>query len=188
MIKKYIKIFFDVICAALVLCLALFIFSSFKAKSDPKHVPGIGSLKFMYVLTGSMSPAIKPGDMIITKTVKMEELDKGDIITFRASGNTLVTHRITDKNPDGSFVTKGDANNVADLDLKANSENIVGKYVFKIPKGGYVTKFIQTPIGMVLFILIPVGVLAGGEIKNFLKEMDEEEKRKKEEKAEDIRG
>jgi len=164
----------DVICVGLILCLALFIYSSFKARSDPKHVPGIGSFKFMYVLTGSMSPVIEPGDMIITKAVKAEELNKGNIITFRASGNTLVTHRIIDTNSDGSFITKGDANNVEDIDLNANSENIVGKYVFRIPKGGYVIKFIQSPLGMMLFILIPIGVLAGGEIKNILKEMDKD--------------
>lgn len=182
------KILLDVICLGLILCLVLFIISSFKAKSDPKHVPGIGSFKFMYVLTGSMSPAINPGDMIITKTVDVDSLKEGDIITFRASGDTLVTHRIIDTNSDGSFITKGDANNVEDLDLNANSQNIVGKYVFRIPKGGYVTKFIQSPAGMIIFVLIPVGILAGGEIKKFLKEMDEEEKTKKEEKAEDTRG
>jgi len=44
----------------------------------------------MYVLTGSMSPAIKPGDMIITKTVKMEELDKGDIITMIPEWDDIV--------------------------------------------------------------------------------------------------
>lgn len=174
MIKKYIKILMDVICVGLILCLAFFIFSSFKVRSDPEHVPGIGSFKFMYVLTGSMSPIIEPGDMIITKAVKAEELNKGDIITFRASGNTLVTHRIIEKNLDGSFVTKGDANNVEDMDLKANGENLVGKYIFRIPKGGYITKFIQSPVGMILFILLPIGMLAGGEIKNFLKEVDKD--------------
>lgn len=142
----------------------------------------------MYVLTGSMSPAIEPGDLIIAKTADTDSLREGDIITFRASGSTLVTHRIIGTNPDGSFITKGDANNVEDLDLYANSQNIIGKYVLRIPKGGYIAKFIQSPIGMILFILIPVGVLASGEIKNFLKEMEKEEKKQKQSEKPDIRG
>ena len=184
--KKILKILLDVLCVALIICLAFFIISSFKAKSDPSHVPGIGSFKLMYVLTGSMSPVIEPGDLIIAMDVDADNLKEGDIITFRAPQNTLVTHRIIGINEDGSFVTKGDANNVEDLDLKANSENIVGKYVFRIPKGGYIAKFIQSPIGMILFILIPVGVLSGGEIKNLLKEMDKEDNKQKQSEKPDI--
>ncbi|MGI5999196.1 MAG: signal peptidase I [Lutispora sp.] len=186
--KKFLKILLDAICTILIICLVFFIISSFKAKSDPSHVPGIGSFKLMYVLTGSMRPVIEPGDLIIAKAVDSDSLKEGDIITFRASQNTLVTHRIIEINEDGSFVTKGDANNVEDLDLQANSQNIVGKYVFRIPKGGYIAKFIQSPIGMILFILLPVGILASGEIKNFLKEMDKEDNKQKQIEKQDIRG
>lgn len=186
--KKFLKILSDVLCTVLIICLVFFVISSFKAKSDPNHVPGIGSFKLMYVLTGSMSPAIEPGDLIITRAVDTDSLKEGDIITFRASQNTLVTHRIIEINEDGSFVTKGDANNVEDLDLQANNQNIVGKYVFRIPKGGYIAKFIQNPIGMILFILIPVGILASGEIKTFLNELDKQERNQKHGENQDIRG
>lgn len=184
--KKYIKILLDVICIGLILCLLFFIFSSFKARSDSNHVPGIGIFKFMYVLTGSMSPKIMPGDMIVIKTVDEKALKQGDIITFRISDNTLVTHRIVGINNDGSFITKGDANNVEDIDLKAHGGNIIGKYFLKIPKGGYVLKFIQSPIGIILFILIPVIVLTWGEVTKVFKEIDENEKKAKKDEDDDI--
>ena len=176
----------DVFCLALVVLLILSIISSVAGRKNPDYVPGLAGYKFMYVLTGSMTPAIEAGDMIVTKTVETQDLKEGDIITFRTMGNTLVTHRIIGMKEDGSFVTKGDANNVEDIDLKANEENIVGKYIFKIPKGGYIVKFIQSPIGLIIFILIPVIILIWEEVAKLFKEMDKEEKVEKKDEDEDI--
>ena len=44
----------------------------------------------------------------------------------------LIIHRIMKKNYDGTFITKGDFNNVADP-LYVNKEQIQGKIRLKIP-------------------------------------------------------
>lgn len=186
MYKNVLKRILDVFCLVLVVLLILSIIPSVTGRKNPDYVPGLAGYKFMYVLSGSMSPAIEAGDMIVAKAVETGDLKEGDIITFRTMGSTLVTHRIMGKKEDGSFITKGDANNVEDIDLKVDGKNIVGKYIFRIPKGGYIVKFIQSPIGLIIFILIPVIILIWGEAAKLFKEIDKEEKTEKKDEDEDI--
>src|SRR5690242_9053505 len=77
------------------------------------NIPGI--YKTFLVQSGSMSPAIKTGDLIIVQS--QAEYKKGDVITFTDDGSKKVTHRIAEvrtKNNSVSFLTKGDANQVTD--------------------------------------------------------------------------
>lgn len=185
MIKKIAKWAIDGLCVLLIVALVLYIGSSLKARKNPQFVPGIGPYKIMLVLSGSMRPVLEPGDMIVSRVVDAATLKEGDIVTFRPSKDMLVTHRITGKKEDGSFITKGDANNTEDSDMRVDGTNIIAKYLFRIPKGGYVSKFLKTPIGLIIFILLPVGILAGGEIKNIFKELDDDEK-SQEQKDENI--
>ncbi len=179
MFKKVLKNILDIFCFVLAAFLLVSIFSFIIGRKNPDYVPKLAGYKFMYVLTGSMSPSVKAGDMIVTRTVDVKDLKEGDIITFRTVDNTLITHRILRVNEDGSFITKGDSNNVEDIDLKAHRENIVGRYFFKIPKGGYIIKFIQSPIGLIIFIFIPAIMLIWGEIRSYNKELKTREKEKK---------
>ena len=38
--------------------------------------------KPLFVLTGSMEPGIKTGDMIIVKGIKESKIKEGDVVTF----------------------------------------------------------------------------------------------------------
>ena len=115
------------------------------------------------VLTGSMLPEIEPNDVVITKRRTPEELEIGDIITFLSSDSRLsgiiVTHRIKNKFHDSvtgkyTFETQGDANNTPDFAL-AESHNIIGEVIFKIPKIGYVQELLASKGGLIIFIFIP---------------------------------
>ena len=49
-----------------------------------------------YVITSaSMEPEIKSGDVIISKVTKQQDLQKGDVITFKKNQD-VITHRIVD--------------------------------------------------------------------------------------------
>ena len=96
--------------------------------------PGI--FKVYVVQSGSMEPAIKTGSLVFV--TEKQDYNINDIITYKASSrvegsNTLtVTHRIIDKktvNDEAKFTTKGDANNVEDLD-KVSPYQIIGKLSF----------------------------------------------------------
>ena len=71
--------------------------------------------QFLVVQSGSMAPAIETGDIVVTRMTTPDEVEAGDVVTFRddTRGNELVSHRVLKvKATDGrfSFVTRGDAN------------------------------------------------------------------------------
>lgn len=103
------------------------------------------------VTSGSMEPTIGIDDLIIIHDE--ESYDIGDIITFNNHGSS-VTHRIIDHNENG-FVTKGDANNAADLDTVA-IKDISGKVVLVLPVIGKFVMFLKTPLGMMILMFIGV--------------------------------
>lgn len=83
------------------------------------------------VISGSMEPSIHNGDYIIIKKTDSSELEKGDIICFYSRESDIYgklnTHRITERLDDGSFITKGDANNTEDSEA-VKAEDILGIY------------------------------------------------------------
>ena len=96
------------------------------------------------IVTGSMEPMIKPGDVVlINKLTKNEELNLlkiGDVIQFKRD-EILIVHRIVDiVEEDGiiCYKTKGDNNSKADREL-VKAENIKGTLYKVIPKLGYPT-------------------------------------------------
>lgn len=115
------------------------------------------------VMSGSMEPEYHVGSLIYVKSVNTDELKKGDVITFMADEETVVTHRIDEvihENADGEtitkFRTKGDANDVADAKL-VHYKNVLGVPAFSIPLLGYLAFYIQRPPG--LYIALIVGTL-----------------------------
>jgi signal peptidase len=139
--------------------------------------------KMYNVQTGSMKPVIQPGDLIIVKKEDNYEIE--DIITFYSGtgeSQATVTHRITkEEDIDGEkyFVTKGDFNSVEDID-KVDPNNIVGKYIFKIPLIGHPIEFMRTPVGLILLIIIPTTIIINGEVNNIRKELENRRKQKEE--------
>ncbi len=129
------------------------------------------------VLSGSMHPAIKKMDIVITKKVPEEKLDVRDVITFISPDNRFggisITHRIIDKYYDeslGSYTyrTKGDFNNVADSALVPN-ENILGKVILRIPKLGFIQELLSSKGGMIILILIPCLAILSYDIMKIFK-------------------
>ena len=130
-----------------------------KGVVNPDRPPSAFGFTTMIVMSGSMSgdaeDHIEVGDMIVAKTVNPSDLKVGDIISFMENETTAVTHRIIEILDDGSFRTKGDANNAEDQE-PVKPEQIIGKFIFRIPKLGDAAMFMQTPVGMLIFIGIPI--------------------------------
>ncbi len=111
----------------------------------------LSSAKFnlftIVVGSGSMRPVIQKGDLVLVKKVKPNTLKKDDILVFNHEGITVV-HRIIEiktQNGEPVFYTKGDANKNAD-DYGIDSENAIGKVIFKIKYIGYPTIWINDQI------------------------------------------
>jgi signal peptidase len=123
----------------------------------------------MTVLSGSMAPAIRTGDVIVDDQVTATQathLQVGQIVTFReAPGSTaMITHRIIavqDHSGQVSYVTKGDANNAPDTSPSPASD-VVGVFSHDIPRGGYVLADLHHPIVVgLLAAAIALCLLAG---------------------------
>lgn len=107
-----------------------------------------------------MEPTILTGDLILVKEADAEDIAQNDIIAFRNDANTetVVTHRVTEvltENGEVSFLTKGDANTGADAS-QVKAENLEGKYLGRVGGLGRFAIFLQTPIGMLIFVVTPL--------------------------------
>lgn len=142
-----------------------------KGWTNKDEVPTLFGYAPMIVLTDSMSgnneDNFNGGDLIFVKTVKPEEVKKGDVISFfdpQGNGTSITSHRVVEVvNEDGkiSFKTKGDSNNTEDK-LPVPAENLAGVYTgFKIVGAGRVAMFMQTPWGLIVCVVVPILLLIG---------------------------
>jgi signal peptidase len=119
--------------------------------------------KALTVYSGSMEPTIHTGSVAIDVPVNAQDVKVGDIVTFVRpdNQNELVTHRViaVETGPSGrQWVTKGDANSVADP-WRVPASGSGYKYSFSIPYTGFVLVWLQSPIGRLLFLVIPAAAL-----------------------------
>ncbi|MCF8010658.1 MAG: signal peptidase I [Clostridiales bacterium] len=171
---KTIKWLFNIILIMVFTTVSMVFINGWLEKDNPRYVPGIGCYKVVSVLSDSMKPVMYAGDAIIVDRSKLTNLQKGDIITYWRANNarSLMTHRIVDtgkRNGEEVFYTRGDANDVVDGD-PVSRDNIVGKYGFCIPYGGYCIGFLHTKAGFLLLIMFPVLLALGLEARKIYRE------------------
>lgn len=91
---------------------------------------GLFTYQALTIGSGSMSPAIEKGDVIVLKSMKNEEvrkIKKGDVLVYNHD-NKIIVHRVIKKNNNGetiSFKTKGDYNNAKDS-WTVKQEDVIG--------------------------------------------------------------
>jgi signal peptidase I len=115
-----------------------------------------GFVKARIVLTGSMEPTIKPGDIVLLAPTPRTQPKLGDVAAYTArrfSGESvgIFTHRIIGGNPVDGWIMKGDNNPSPDVQ-KPKAEDINGVVFFVIP---WIGKLMAPKM---LMILIPIGV------------------------------
>jgi len=122
------------------------------------------------VISSSMSPAIERGSLLISEP-KSAYLPS-DVISFFNPGNinSKVVHRIDSiEIIDGvkTYRTKGDANDSIDP-WKVSDDLIIGKVFIIIPYVGFAISIIQSPLGVLLLIILPLGGLFFLELEDLL--------------------
>mgnify|MGYP000383168288 CR=1 FL=1 len=92
------------------------------------------------VESNSMVPQFYKGDMLVLQGTPQEQLTVGDVIVFDPpSGGTPVVHRIIRLNTDGTFQTKGDANNgQLFYEKRIDYSQIHGRVILIIPYLGWI--------------------------------------------------
>lgn len=110
------------------------------------------------VSSGSMTPELEVGDVIITQQFDTSKVRKGDIVTYKSESGTmngkLVTHRVVKgpykKGKDIYVVTKGDANMTEDAPIKITQ--IQSKFLQKISFLKFIYNIFVTPAGLLIVI------------------------------------
>jgi signal peptidase I len=116
------------------------------------------------VLTGSMSPAIPTGSLVVVTQVAASEVGVGDVITFHhpQRPQEYVTHRVVavEQSPAGrALTTKGDANAQPDA-WKVVATESGYRMAFGLPYvGGAIIAFASSPARLLLYV-VPMIVLA----------------------------
>lgn len=141
-------------------------------------IPRLLGYQSLAVLSGSMEPEISVGSVVYVKSTEPGELQVGDIITYRLSGDTMVTHRIEEINrEDQTVITKGDANETEDGSPISFSD-IVGKAAFHLPWIGYISIYIKTPIGIGVICGVLIVIILLNFLPDILEHEEESEKTK----------
>lgn len=142
----------------LIILVVLFILGS--------RLPIPGNYQLLVVRSGSMEPAISTGDIVVVKP--QDSYGEGDVITFR-SGSDSVTHRIIAVE-NGRYVTKGDANDSADI-RPVPFRQVQGQVLFNLPWLGYLVAASQEPLGFLFLIIVPALYIIVSESVKVVKEV-----------------
>jgi signal peptidase len=156
--KKVINIVAIGICIFLTMIIVINTTMIVKSYIYPERIPSFMGYKPFIVMSGSMEPTILTGDIVLARETAAENIAQNDIIAFRTDEKTAVTHRVTEvltENGSISFLTKGDANTGADASV-VKAESLEGKFLGRISGVGRFALFLQTPIGMLLFVVTPI--------------------------------
>ncbi len=180
-IKKISGIVLNVLIWAFVVFSVLVTVLVFAAQGNKDGVPSLFGKSFITIESPSMTGTLDMGDLVFMERLDEEdkrELEAGDIITYRApidingDGMTgdLNTHRIVSHDTvKGIFVTQGD-NEPGPDSYTIGYNDIIGECEEdeKIAGLGNVIKFLRSPLGFFLCIVLPLMLFFLYELYNFI--------------------
>jgi signal peptidase I len=131
-------------------------------------VAAILGYRNLVVLSGSMTPTIRTGDLVVARPVSPLELKIGDIVTFRQpGGGRLITHRVRRLSRQGSSVavtTRGDANTTLER-WTVRADGHVGRIVLDLPKLGYAVWLLNLPFGRIFLVVLPTLLIGAAALR-----------------------
>lgn len=114
-------------------------------------VPMLFGWKPMIITSGSMSPQLQPGDIVLIDSDSDRVYAKNDVITFDRRGQTI-THRVVDRHIDGTYVTQGDASRSRDQELVLPAD-ISGRAKLLVPMVGLAALHPEAIAALILGVL-----------------------------------
>lgn len=103
-------------------------------------IPSIWGYRPLVVISGSMEPTLKVGSLLYYHQKNINSFQENDILVYTTKEHTI-SHRIVEISKDW-FITKGDANQSADIN-RVYSSQVLGKGTnWCIPFLGYYTDYI----------------------------------------------
>lgn len=173
--KKVIKKVLNILKIIILILLILFALFTVYQKVFPNNPSAFGFRTYS-IITKSMEPVLKKGDVILVQERNTSSYKVGDIITFKGTSGDLkgkiVTHEIVGiklENGKNIFYTKG-IQNISE-DPAVYEDEILGKYIYKFKFFSLIERIMDTKIGFILIIIIPLGYIYFYEIRDIIKDI-----------------
>ena len=135
----------------------------------------IGGYRFFTIVSESMLPKYKVGDMIISKKVDVDSIKVGDDLVYYGQEGTfkdkIITHQVTkidivdDKR---QFHTQGIANTIEDPIV--NENQIYGIVTYKSVVLSFLSNIINSTYGFYFLIFLPLVLMIFFEVLSTVKE------------------
>lgn len=143
------------------------------------------------IVTKSMEPELKVGDVILVKDIDPKNIKRGDNITYQGMSDELkgkiITHQVKnyiDENGKRIFYTQGV--NATAMDPAVYEDQIYGIVSYKFVVLSVINKIITNKVGFIVFVLLPLIYIFVVELKTIAEERvkAKEKERKLEETTE----
>ena len=188
--NKALKYTFKVIQGLVYVVLALFVLVVVLQRFSDNKL-SFFNYRMFTVISESMTPKYKIGDILVSKETEPSKIKVGDVISYKGMSGSfkdkIITHQVTEinKNSSGKYVfhAKGLANIIEDP--LVYEDQLYGVVVYKTKILSLIYKIISTPLGFFLFVFIPIVLTIGTEIIENNLEKIENSKKKKSKKTEE---
>ena len=174
---KFGKILSTIICIIILFFIVFNITLIVESYINPDELPSFLGIKSFVIVSESMEPTIMTNDVIFIVDTSKENLEVGDIISFR-KGDYINTHRIVrieERNGEEVYITKGDNNSNEDR-TPVKFQDIEGKYLFQLPKIGKITEMLKSRITLVVLLIFLV-IIAYYEVRISKRKLKRKEER-----------
>lgn len=149
------------------------------------HNVKVGDYRVITVMSKTMEPSYKKGDIVIIKSVDQSELIKGDDIAYLSGGlkknAKLMFERINDvvvyEDGNVEFITSGIKTPSNETTVK--EDQIYGKLIYKTYLISTLGRFASKPITYVILVVIPVVLFVIFKLRNLLSNFKQNKKEKK---------
>lgn len=174
---KFGKILSTVICIIILFFIVFNVTLIIESYINPNELPSFLGIKSFVIVSESMEPTIMTNDVIFIVNTSKENLEVGDIISFR-TGDYINTHRIIrieEQNGEEVYITKGDNNSNEDR-TPVKFQDIEGKYLFRLPKLGKITEMLKSRVTLVILLTFLV-IIAYYEVRISKRKLKRKEER-----------
>ena len=148
--SKIISFILNVLLTIVTIVIIIGMYYIYQLKIQKNDYANLFGYTFFEVATGSMSPTMEIGDVVIVKITK--QVEENDIIVY-IDGENIITHRLIEIK-DNELIAKGDANNSEDKPIQ--QEMVLGEVIQILPKIGIWRKIFTSSevVGLILVLIV----------------------------------
>jgi signal peptidase len=150
----------------------------------------LGGFRIFSIITESMVPKYKVGDILLSKSIEPSKIKVGDDLVYLGAKDSfagkVVTHqviKIEQENGEYKFHTKGLANDIEDPVV--SESQVYGKIICNIKVLGFINNILNNIYGFYFLIFIPTAILIITKIKAIYEEIKETRNETEEELVQD---